>query len=492
MTSTSVATVELVDNNDAQRVGKFMCVVPPKVRTTRAMSSLTSLASTFGRASSCAHDEARSALAPTDANDGRTRLPTRLTFSIFLALRLTACVVHVTRSRVSSPRVFSTDAPREPVRRGVPRRAEHRAGRRVVRFGVPDVVHERGRRRRRHKRGSRDPGVHGQRDHRLVLRASHERGLPRLAPVLGGGARRRPTDPPTRVAAGGCQNAGRRPVLRSGAGVSHVQNVRHEGFTQTPRTILLRVFRREVRARLRRARDPSGTYPLLYGRDESGAVVVANFESAERMFRVSDQHDASHHQAKESAQPLLKPVPAGCFIYGHRGVSPRRFAKDEASAKKLASVTSDAVADALRAGCASAAGRWTGASPWTRAGAGPWTAASRRRRPRRRTTRGRGGAAGSRACPGARRASTARSLRRSKRRARVWTRAPSRGARAICLCLRQKITARRSRTCPPRRARRWRAWTSTRRTTSSRKPRAAPRRSSRARRASTSARRQWR
>jgi hypothetical protein len=96
------------------------------------------------------------------------------------------------------------------------------------------------------------------------------------------------------------------------------------------------------------ARDPSGTYPLLYGRDESGAVVVANFESAERMFRVSDQHDASHHQAKESAQPLLKPVPAGCFIYGHRGVSPRRFAKDEASAKKLASVTSDAVADALR------------------------------------------------------------------------------------------------------------------------------------------------
>ena len=96
------------------------------------------------------------------------------------------------------------------------------------------------------------------------------------------------------------------------------------------------------------ARDPSGTYPLLYGRDESGAVVVANFESAERMFRVSDQHDASHHQAKESAQPLLKPVPAGCFIYGHRGVSPRRFAKDEASAKKLATVTSDAVADALR------------------------------------------------------------------------------------------------------------------------------------------------
>ena len=90
------------------------------------------------------------------------------------------------------------------------------------------------------------------------------------------------------------------------------------------------------------ARDPSGTYPLLYGRDGSGTVVVANFESAERMLE-SVERDAENAKTR-----LLKPVPAGCFIYGHRGVSPRRFAKDEASAKKLASVTSDAVADALR------------------------------------------------------------------------------------------------------------------------------------------------
>lgn len=41
MTSTSVATVELEDNNDAQRVGKFMCVVPPKVRSTRAIENLS-------------------------------------------------------------------------------------------------------------------------------------------------------------------------------------------------------------------------------------------------------------------------------------------------------------------------------------------------------------------------------------------------------------------------------------------------------------------
>jgi hypothetical protein len=48
--ATSVATVELGDNNDAQRVGKFMCVVPPKVRSTacaRTKTSLTEL--NFGR-----------------------------------------------------------------------------------------------------------------------------------------------------------------------------------------------------------------------------------------------------------------------------------------------------------------------------------------------------------------------------------------------------------------------------------------------------------
>ena len=98
------------------------------------------------------------------------------------------------------------------------------------------------------------------------------------------------------------------------------------------------------------ARDPSGTYPLLYGRDESGAVVVANFESAERMFEIGQRaldDDAPATTAKPPRR-LLKPVPAGCFIYGHRGIEPQRFAKDEASAKKQASKTSDAVANALR------------------------------------------------------------------------------------------------------------------------------------------------
>ena len=65
------------------------------------------------------------------------------------------------------------------------------------------------------------------------------------------------------------------------------------------------------------ARDPSGTYPLLYGRDGMGTVVVANFESAKEML------DGGKFQ----------PVPAGCFIYGHRGISPQRYAKDMASSQ---------------------------------------------------------------------------------------------------------------------------------------------------------------
>jgi hypothetical protein len=93
------------------------------------------------------------------------------------------------------------------------------------------------------------------------------------------------------------------------------------------------------------ARDPSGTYPLMYGRDQSGTVVVANFESAERVFAESTESSVDAARVQKS---FLKSVPAGCFIYGHRGITPQRFAKDEASAKKLISKTSDAVANALR------------------------------------------------------------------------------------------------------------------------------------------------
>lgn len=80
------------------------------------------------------------------------------------------------------------------------------------------------------------------------------------------------------------------------------------------------------------ARDPSGTYPLLYGRDGMGTVVVANFESAKEML------DGGKFQ----------PVPAGCFIYGHRGISPQRYAKDMASSQLQAAAAADAAANALR------------------------------------------------------------------------------------------------------------------------------------------------
>lgn len=80
------------------------------------------------------------------------------------------------------------------------------------------------------------------------------------------------------------------------------------------------------------ARDPSGTYPLLYGRDAEGTVVVSNFESAKEILSNGD----------------LGLVPAGCFIYGHRGISPQRYAKDEAASQKEAAAAADAAANALR------------------------------------------------------------------------------------------------------------------------------------------------
>ena len=63
-----------------------------------------------------------------------------------------------------------------------------------------------------------------------------------------------------------------------------------------------------------------------------GTVVVANFESAKEML------DGGKFQ----------PVPAGCFIYGHRGISPQRYAKDMASSQLQAAAAADAAANALR------------------------------------------------------------------------------------------------------------------------------------------------
>ena len=101
------------------------------------------------------------------------------------------------------------------------------------------------------------------------------------------------------------------------------------------------------------ARDPSGTYPLLYGRDDDGTVVVANFDGAAEVLRrdrgeADDDETAEEGEERRGETPKLAPVPAGCFIYGHRGVAPQRYAKDELASKKAASAAADAAANALR------------------------------------------------------------------------------------------------------------------------------------------------
>ena len=83
------------------------------------------------------------------------------------------------------------------------------------------------------------------------------------------------------------------------------------------------------------ARDPSGTYPLMYGRNVDGTVVIANFDAASTMFR-------------EMANSKLQAVPAGCFIYGHRGIYPQRYAKEETVSQQEAAAAAGAAANALR------------------------------------------------------------------------------------------------------------------------------------------------
>tara|TARA_B110000977_G_scaffold108959_1_gene141714 strand:- start:1315 stop:2925 length:1611 start_codon:yes stop_codon:yes gene_type:complete len=96
------------------------------------------------------------------------------------------------------------------------------------------------------------------------------------------------------------------------------------------------------------ARDPSGTYPLMYGRADDGTVVVANFQSADQLLGGDgDTGDGKYSVPLDTPNNLLS-VPAGCFIYGHRGIKPQRYAKDVVEAKKQQSEASDAVANALR------------------------------------------------------------------------------------------------------------------------------------------------
>jgi len=80
------------------------------------------------------------------------------------------------------------------------------------------------------------------------------------------------------------------------------------------------------------ARDASGEYELKYARDEvDGTVVVANFDGASAI--------------TPSKQPMLD-VPPGCYIYGHRSITPNRFAKtvEERSSELAAAAAAAAIA----------------------------------------------------------------------------------------------------------------------------------------------------
>ena len=345
MTSTSVATVELADNNDAQRVGKFMCVVPPKVRTTRAMPE--NLFSVNFRPSLIVRSRRRATRGPTDANDGRTRLPTlTLTFSLHLP-RSSHRSSH--RPCPSLARVFSASSP-QTLRvnsYGVASRAEphtalddalsalefHPTSSTATSDGGGVAI-------------SVGPAIQAFTDNEIIVSfCGHLTNVDYLAwrlfsaegragDALSKCRHKSPLEAASALVGGRCYEAELVCHMYKAFGTKALPKLRGQFSFVCFDARSVRVFA---------ARDPSGTYPLLYGRDETGAVVVANFESAERMFETKPTNDlqTSHFQK-------LKPVPAGCFIYGHRGISPQRFAKDEASAKKLASVTSDAVADALR------------------------------------------------------------------------------------------------------------------------------------------------
>ncbi len=352
MTSTSVATVELADNNDAQRVGKFMCVVPPKVRTTRAMPE--NLFSVNFRPRLIVRSRRRATRGPTDANDGRTRLPTRLTFSPSSSLvsprassvsLARACLLRATQTlRVNPYGVASRAEPHTALDDALSALEFQTSSTSADGGGVAISV---------------GPAIQAFTDNEIIVSfCGHLTNVDYLAWRLfsaegraGDALSRRhksPLEAASALVGGRCYEAELVCHMYKAFGTKALPKLRGQFSFVCFDARSVRVFA---------ARDPSGTYPLLYGRDESGAVVVANFESAERMFesaRVTTDDETSHHQDQTTSSPkakaksLLKPVPAGCFIYGHRGISPQRFAKDEASAKKLASVTSDAVADALR------------------------------------------------------------------------------------------------------------------------------------------------
>ena len=232
---------------------------------------------------------------------------------------------------MSSPRVFSTDAPREPVRRGV--RAEPNTALddalSALEFQTSSTSADGG--------GvaiSVGPAIQAFTDNEIIVSfCGHLTNVDYLAWRLfsaegraGDQLTRRhasPLEAAKTLVGGRCYEAELVCHMYKTFGTKALPKLRGQFSFVCFDARSVRVFA---------ARDPSGTYPLLYGRDESGAVVVANFESAERMFRVQTNTTRRIIKLKRALSPA-QTCARGCFIYGHRGVSPRRFAKDEASAK---------------------------------------------------------------------------------------------------------------------------------------------------------------
>jgi len=60
------------------------------------------------------------------------------------------------------------------------------------------------------------------------------------------------------------------------------------------------------------ARDVSGDYDLKFAKDDDGTVIVSNFDGASELM---------------PSKRGMSDVPPGCYVYGHRSISPNRFAK---------------------------------------------------------------------------------------------------------------------------------------------------------------------
>ena len=304
----SVVKVDVRDPQSAARVGKFMVVVPPKVRA-RPRS-------------------------PRGARGVERRIPRGIPVVCSIHPRspppLTP-TLDPARAHPPSPPLTPPSRPdpsRERVRPGVPRRRERRAGRRVIRARVQGEL-------ARAADGGGvaigvGPAIQAFTDNEVIVSfCGHLTNVDYLAWRLFSPEGRRgdqmrqhhanPLEAASALVGGRCYEAELICHMYKTFGTKALPKLRGEFAFACFDARSVRVFA---------ARDPSGTYPLLYGRDDDGTVVVANFDGAAEVLRrdrgeADDDETAEEGEERRGETPKLAPVPAGCFIYGHRGVAPR-------------------------------------------------------------------------------------------------------------------------------------------------------------------------